>query len=287
MGPSSIELGWRRHSIVTTPRLPLPAIGSGAVAVRRGAGGDVGTRIEQLPDRNHSQEEIMKGRVYGLGAVAVGLALCVSGAARAQSSSAGADQESGQSAQDAKLEKKIDQRLQHDARLKKDNLDASVSKGTVTLTGQVNSTAEKDRAERLARTKGVSDVDNQIEVRSASESSAGQGGGASEQPSANPSPSEQQPQQAQPEEQGAQGAQGQQGQQQAPKIEEKSTKVEERTETHVERKPSGSSESQGNPSGSSESQGASKPSPNAPSDESAAPRAPQKPTPPAEPMPPK
>jgi hypothetical protein len=284
MGPSSIELGWRRHSIVTTPRLPLPAIGSGAVAVRRGAGGDVGTRIEQLPDRNHSQEEIMKGRVYGLGAVAVGLALCVSGAARAQSSSAGADQESGQSAQDAKLEKKIDQRLQHDARLKKDNLDASVSKGTVTLTGQVNSTAEKDRAERLARTKGVSDVDNQIEVRSASESSAGQGGGASEQPSANPSPSEQQPQQAQPEEQ---GAQGQQGQQQAPKIEEKSTKVEERTETHVERKPSGSSESQGNPSGSSESQGASKPSPNAPSDESAAPRAPQKPTPPAEPMPPK
>jgi hypothetical protein len=225
----------------------------------------------------------MKGRVYGLGAAAVGLALCVSGAAWAQSSSSGADQESGQSAQDAKLQKKIDQRLQHDARLKKDNLDATVSKGTVTLTGQVSSTAEKDRAEHLAHTKGVTDVDNQIEVRSASESSAGQGGGASEQAS----PSEQQPQQAQPEEQGAQGQQGQQGQQQAPKVEEKSTKVEERTETHVERKPSGSSESQGTPSGSSESQGASKPSSNAPSDESAAPRAPQKPTPPAEPMPPK
>src|SRR3954469_7632548 len=104
----------------------------------------------------------MKGRgLYGLGALTLGLALCGSGVALAQSSSSSssADQQMGQSAQDSKLEKQIDKRLQHDSRLKKRGLDASVSNGAVTLTGQVNSSAEKDRAEKLAHTKGVTDID--------------------------------------------------------------------------------------------------------------------------------
>jgi hypothetical protein len=129
-----------------------------------------------------------------------------------------------QAAKDAKLEKKIDSRLEKDKGLKKHGLDAAVLDGNVTLTGTVNSDAEKARAEKLAQTKGVSSVDNQIEVLGAAQEGAappaGEGAApppAGEQGAASPAPGEEQ--QAQP---------------QGTKVEERSTRVEETTETRVE-----------------------------------------------------
>src|SRR6185436_73875 len=87
--------------------------------------------------------------------------LCGSGLAMGQTASS--DTPSSVSPKDAKLEKRIDYRLQHDAKLKGRVLDSSVSGGVVTLTGTVLTSAEKARAERLARSKGVT-VDNQIQV---------------------------------------------------------------------------------------------------------------------------
>jgi hypothetical protein len=129
----------------------------------------------------------------------------------------------GSSAQDAKLEKRIDYRLQHDKKLKARGLDASVKDGVVTLTGTVLTSAEKAKAARLAHTKGVSDIENQINVQGQEESQgstgtvAPQGAGESN----TPAPNEGQPAQPSPEGQ----------------VRERTTHTEERTETRTERVP--------------------------------------------------
>src|SRR3954452_18121386 len=79
------------------------------------------------------------------------------------------------SAQDDKLEKKMEQRLQHDQKLKARDLVASVHDVVVTLTGTVRTSTEKSRAERLAHTKGVNDVEHQINVEGQQESSGSAG----------------------------------------------------------------------------------------------------------------
>jgi hypothetical protein len=169
----------------------------------------------------------------------------------AQQAPSGAET-SGASTQDMKLEKKIDQRLQHDQKLKARNVDASVSDGMVTLTGTVRTQSEKARAEHLAHTKGVNGVDNQIQIEGQEQTQEGTTTPAGERGTA---PHEGQPQ---PSSEG--------------NVRERSTHVEERSETRTERVPQPSQEQQqeGTPS-------------SAPSDENV-PR-PASPTPPSAPAP--
>jgi hyperosmotically inducible protein len=67
-------------------------------------------------------------------------------------------------ANDGRVEDRIEARLQHDARLKSDDLKVDVDSGVATLKGKVPSQADKLRAERLARVAGVTRVENKIEV---------------------------------------------------------------------------------------------------------------------------
>lgn len=103
----------------------------------------------------------MKLRDKWLIAACTGLLCAVGAPAVAQQAPAG-EATSTRDPVDARLEKRIDTRLQSDQKLKVHKLDASVRDGVVTLTGTVRTAAEKARAERLARTKGVNDVENLI-----------------------------------------------------------------------------------------------------------------------------
>jgi hypothetical protein len=66
--------------------------------------------------------------------------------------------------QDARLEKKLDAELQEDLRLARTGVDAAVKRGTVTLTGVVDTEADRVRAEELMRAQGVSKIDNRLTV---------------------------------------------------------------------------------------------------------------------------
>lgn len=68
---------------------------------------------------------------------------------------------------DSTIQSNIDRKMLDDRELATLGILASVSNGKVTLTGAVNSSALKTRAERVVRAvKGVSSVDNQITVNS-------------------------------------------------------------------------------------------------------------------------
>jgi hyperosmotically inducible periplasmic protein len=69
-------------------------------------------------------------------------------------------------ADDSTIKTRVETRLKNDATLKGDNIVVSVDKGVVTLSGTVHSGAEKDRAKRLAKVSGVTDVDSKLEVES-------------------------------------------------------------------------------------------------------------------------
>jgi osmotically-inducible protein OsmY len=69
------------------------------------------------------------------------------------------------------LESRIEQRWEKDTRLKNCqgcDIDVEVQNGIATLTGEVPTTALKTRAERLARVQGVTTVQNQITIGTAS-----------------------------------------------------------------------------------------------------------------------
>jgi len=158
------------------------------------------------------------------------IAACVSGTgglAVAQEMPSGQAASSGSSAQDAKLEKKIDYRLQHDQKLKARDVDASVKDGVVTLTGTVRTSSEKARADRLAHTKGVTNVENQItlEGQEAPRSAGTEASPGTAEPGS-PAPNE--GQQAPPPSEG--------------QVRERTTHVEERSETRTERVPQPSQE---------------------------------------------
>ncbi len=72
-----------------------------------------------------------------------------------------------QKVDDSTLDNRIEARLKADSVLKKDNIDVSVNDGVVTLTGTVHSRSQRDRAGRLAKIKGVTRVDNKLEVETA------------------------------------------------------------------------------------------------------------------------
>jgi hyperosmotically inducible periplasmic protein len=63
-------------------------------------------------------------------------------------------------------ESRVEARLSRDARLKDDSIRVSVDDGVATLRGEVDSIAEKARAEKLARVRGVKRVDNKLDVDS-------------------------------------------------------------------------------------------------------------------------
>jgi osmotically-inducible protein OsmY len=66
---------------------------------------------------------------------------------------------------DNRLEDRIEDRIERDKRLKQRDIDVDVDdSGVVRLQGSVPTAAERARAERLARVKGVSRVDNEINV---------------------------------------------------------------------------------------------------------------------------
>jgi hyperosmotically inducible protein len=85
----------------------------------------------------------------------VALLFCVTGGlARGESSST----------DDLKAEKQIQAGLQNDSGLKDNNIDVKIDHGVATLTGTVDTSAERATAERMARVEGVTGVDNQLKV---------------------------------------------------------------------------------------------------------------------------
>jgi osmotically-inducible protein OsmY len=61
-------------------------------------------------------------------------------------------------------EGRIEARLSSDARLNDDSIRVHVEDGVATLRGNVDSAAEKARASRLARVRGVKRVDNKLDI---------------------------------------------------------------------------------------------------------------------------
>ena len=78
--------------------------------------------------------------------------------------SAGAQQLSG--AEEGKTQKQIHSFLQNDPDLKNNRIDVRVDNGVAVLKGTVDTQSERVRAEDLARTSGVTRVDNRLEVGS-------------------------------------------------------------------------------------------------------------------------
>ena len=63
-----------------------------------------------------------------------------------------------------KQERKIEAELQKDPDLKNNTIDVTVEGGVATLKGKVDSTAERTKAERIARGSGATSVDNELKV---------------------------------------------------------------------------------------------------------------------------
>ena len=72
-------------------------------------------------------------------------------------------------ASDTQLEQKVAAQLQADVRLARQPVHAGVKKGVVTLTGTVDTEADKTRAAQIARTNGATKVDNRLAVVETSE----------------------------------------------------------------------------------------------------------------------
>jgi len=70
------------------------------------------------------------------------------------------------STEDLKLEKQVQADLQKDSDLKDNTIDVWVSHGAATLTGTVDTRAERAKAVRITRAEGVARVDNQLKVES-------------------------------------------------------------------------------------------------------------------------
>jgi hypothetical protein len=79
---------------------------------------------------------------------------------------------------DARFEKKLEGKLMADDRLARSDVDATVSAGAVTLTGKVDTPADKVRAEHIVRVAGAKKIDNQLVVE---ETGMPTGNAASEQ----------------------------------------------------------------------------------------------------------
>lgn len=105
-----------------------------------------------------------RGWVCGVGLAAVMLAPAIGAA---QTATKAAAPQAAQKVDDSTLTTRIEARLKADPSLKKDKIDVAVADGVVTLTGAVHSRTQKARAERLAKVRGVTSVDNKLEVETA------------------------------------------------------------------------------------------------------------------------
>jgi len=88
----------------------------------------------------------------------------------------------GYTRSDERVKEDVNDRLSDDPQVDASNIDVSVSKGEVTLSGTVNSRWEKRRAEDLAEAvSGVKNVENRLRVGSSSQSGSmsGNSGGSS------------------------------------------------------------------------------------------------------------
>jgi len=66
---------------------------------------------------------------------------------------------------DGGIEQRINELVDNEAELKDDNVDVDANNGVVTITGEVDSTAERDKVGDIARSQpGVKDVINSLEV---------------------------------------------------------------------------------------------------------------------------
>ena len=67
---------------------------------------------------------------------------------------------------DGALETRLDELVDNEADLKEDSITFDVNNGVITITGDVDSAAERDRVGQLARSQpGVKDVVNSLEVK--------------------------------------------------------------------------------------------------------------------------
>src|SRR5581483_819392 len=74
---------------------------------------------------------------------------------------------------DSALRQRIERRIKADAGLKRQEVNVSVSDGVATLSGTVATPAQRQRAARLARVRGVTRVDNRLAVRSSAKTTTG------------------------------------------------------------------------------------------------------------------
>ena len=91
------------------------------------------------------------------------------GAAVMLPSSAQAQAETAAKVDDSALKSRIETRLKSAAALKDDTITVAVENGVVTLTGTVDSKAQSLQAARLAHVKGVTNVENKLDVESKTE----------------------------------------------------------------------------------------------------------------------
>jgi hypothetical protein len=93
-----------------------------------------------------------------------GLAAVVAGVGLFSLAAAASAGDSARKAPDTQLEKRVETQIQQDIRLARQPVDAAVKKGVVTLTGTVDTVADKVRAEQIAGTAGAKKIDNQLAV---------------------------------------------------------------------------------------------------------------------------
>jgi len=72
--------------------------------------------------------------------------------------------ETPSSTDDLKAEKQVQMVLQDDPDLKDNTIDVWISHGVATLTGTVDSSAEREKAVRITRAEGIARIDNQLKV---------------------------------------------------------------------------------------------------------------------------
>jgi hyperosmotically inducible protein len=102
-------------------------------------------------------------RVRGvIATLALGAAMMLPSSALAQAGTAA-------KVDDGAIKSRIETRLKNAASLKDDTITVSVENGVVTLTGSVDSKAQSLRAAQLAHVKGVTNVENKLDVESKTE----------------------------------------------------------------------------------------------------------------------
>jgi hypothetical protein len=121
-----------------------------------------GFRVRVGPDALGFAKEADMKTAKGFVAVVAGLGLF----SMAEGALAG---DSARKKQDARLEQKVEAQIQQDVRLARQPVNVAVKKGVLTLTGTVDTAADKLRAAQLAGTVGAVKIDNQLAVVEASD----------------------------------------------------------------------------------------------------------------------